>query len=84
MQLCYEKTIVRGLTPAGREIREDIIHLENQDPILMAMRRNNDMTSCMTVRTQTVEVFRRHVDESPWAGRRDIPRQHGGWIEYGW
>lgn len=84
MQLKYEKTIVEGLTDDGNLVREEIVHHENQDPLLMAMRRNRRMQDCKTVKTVTVEAFRRYVDVEPHAGRRDIPVMGRGYIEYEW
>ena len=84
MILRYEKTIVTGWTPEGREVREEVIHQVNQDPMLMAMRRNGRLTDCPKVTTRTVEAFSRHVDTYPHAGRRDIPIMRNGYIEYEW
>ena len=84
MRLKYEKTLVTGWTAEGRTVREEIIHLENQDPLLMAMRRNGRLTDCPTVTTRTVEAFTRHVDTYPHAGRKDIPIMRNGYLEYDW
>ena len=42
---------------------DDFIHQRNQDPILMACKRSNDMAGCEKFDVDTVPAFSRWVDD---------------------
>ena len=69
----WEKTLVSG---SGAKVyaEEVVLHRRGEDAIVMAMRRNHEMTKCDTIWTDTEEVFALDIqDKDGRAHRRDIP-----------
>lgn len=87
MYLHYEKSLVVGhLKQDGggtKEIREEILCRSTQDPLLLAMRRNNELAACDTVTVQLIDRFSRYVDEDEYRDRGMIPFL-GGSRDFDW
>ena len=80
MRIYYDKSIVTGHAGedgGGRVISEEIIHRREQNPILLAVRRNNALAACNRISAETVAGFNVWVDELPYRCRADIPKQEG-------
>lgn len=77
MYIHYERSRITGTRKQEggrtREITEDITCLQNQDPMLLAVRRNHALAGCGRISVETLERFTRYVDEEPYRSRSDIP-----------
>ena len=68
MRIEYDRTRIRGyrydekgrLTPKAED---DFIHLRQQDPILMAARRSQEMAGCDSFEVDTRPAFSRWIDD---------------------
>ena len=73
MRITYERSRVTGTREDGKTVTEDITCLQNQDPMLLAVRRNHALAGCGRISVETLERFTRYVDEEPYRSRSDIP-----------
>ena len=83
----YDHSTVTGTywdnNETRREIRMDIIHLRNQDPIMLAARRNGNMARADRITLDSRPAFRRWIDEDPEVRPSMIPRGRAG-EEFDW
>ena len=80
MRIYYDRSVVTGHAGedgGGRVISEEIIHRREQNPILLAVKRNNALAGCGRISAETVPAFSQWVDEAPHRTKADIPRQEG-------
>ena len=81
MRITYERARVTGIQEDGKTVTEDVTCLLQQDPMLLAVRRNHALAGCSTIKVETLERFTRYIDEFPYRSRADIPNM-GGQAEF--
>ena len=77
-RICYDHSTVTGYKRkenGGYEkpVTEDFIHQRQQDPVLMACKRNHRLAGCDQFFIDTQPAFERWVDLEPHKGRKEIP-----------
>ena len=83
----YDHSVVTGTIREDggpeREVRMEFIHLRNQDPIMLAARRNGNMARADRITLDSRPAFRRWIDEDPEVRPSMIPRGRAG-EEFDW
>lgn len=67
-------SLVNGTDEQERRHVEEVIHRPNEDPMVLAFRRNHALTGCVRVRVDTMRLFTiNRQDTEGWRKRADIP-----------
>jgi hypothetical protein len=67
-------SLVNGTNEQDVHHVEEVIHRPNEDPMVLAFRRNHELAGCVRVRVDTMRLFT--IDRQDAEGRRsrsDIP-----------
>ena len=72
----WERTMVVGQGPEGREASETVVHRRGEDVLGMAMRRNPEMAGCSRFEMRTVEAFTRIRDRTTRHTYRKVPEHN--------
>ena len=84
MYITYRESKVTGYVGEGEKrhrVTEEFIHRAEQDPILLAARRNHEMAQATSYTVESGTAFRRWVDVPGHRDKGSIPRM-GGTAEY--
>lgn len=74
----WEKSMVTGQGEGGA-VSEEVLHLRSQDPIVMAVRRNNALARCGRIRVETAEAFMEMIKDDYRTGEIERNRSTHEW-----